>query len=355
MTPTPLFQSLAPTGVAGGDYAGAATPRRIAALDREFAALEHGCGLFDLGWRSKLVLTGADRLRWLNGMVTNNIRDLQPGHGNYSFLLNAQGHILGDLFAYHRGDYLLLDTDAAQAPRLKELFDKFIIMDDVEVTDIGSKLTALGLRGPKTLEVLAAAGLRSRDLQPGEVEDLTWSDLGISLVRTAPPDPPGYEIWLAPASVRAAWDKLLQAGATPVGFEAVELYRVAHGIPRYGQDIRERDLPQETEQLHALNFSKGCYLGQEIVERIRSRGAVHRTFTGFRIQGDTPAPGAKLQAAGKDVGELTSVASLPGNGGRTVALGYIRRDAAAPGAELDAAGAKAVVTALPEKEKGSGG
>ncbi len=345
MAKTPLFASLdAPSA----DYCGATAARAFAGPAAEFAALEDAAGVFDLGFRAKLILTGTDRARWLNGMVTNNIRDLQPGHGNYSFLLNAQGHILGDLRAYNRGDYVLVDTDAWQLPRLKELFEKFIIMDDVEVTDAGDKLTALGLRGPKSLDVLAAAGIRARDLQPGEIEDLTWNAFGISLARTGSADIPDFEIWLAPSNVRAAWDALLAAGAAPVGCDALELYRVAHGIPRYGQDIRERDLPQETEQHQALNFSKGCYLGQEIVERIRSRGAVHRKFTGFRVEGFAE-PGSKLQAAGKDVGELTSVASLPINGGRTVALGYVRRELGTPGAELEAAGAKARVTTLPEK------
>jgi aminomethyltransferase len=141
------------------------------------------------------------------------------------------------------------------------------------------------------------------------------------------------------------WDSLVQNGATPVGFEALELLRVAAGIPAFGQDIRERDLPQETSQLRALNFAKGCYVGQEIVERIRSRGAVHRQFSGFEIEGQAPAPGTKLQAGGKDVGELTSVAALPE--GRTIALGYVRREAGSPGSLLAAGAAKARVSALP--------
>jgi aminomethyltransferase len=314
------------------------------------AALRSGCGLFDLGWRAKLLVTGGDRARWMNGMVTNNVRDLAPGRGNYNFLLNAQGHIQGDLYIYNRGEYLLVDTDAGQAPRLHEIFDKYIIMDDVEVTDASDKLTALGVEGPRSRAVLETAGLKFRTLQPLEVEDLTWSGVGLSVVRRAKENVEGYELWLAPGNAPALWDALLKAGATPVGTEALELRRIEMGVPRYGVDIRERDLPQETGQDQALNFTKGCYLGQEIVERIRSRGAVHRTFTGFRVAGPAPAPGAKVQAAGKDAGEITSVASLPSpNGGRTLALGYIRREAGAPGAEVEIEGSKAVVATLPEK------
>jgi aminomethyltransferase len=125
---------------------------------------------------------------------------------------------------------------------------------------------------------------------------------------------------------------------------------VALGFPRYGQDIRERDLPQETEQTRALNFSKGCYVGQEIVERIRSRGAVHRTFTGFVFEGNQPAVGSKVQVDGKEVGEITSSASLPVNGGmQNLGLGYIRREAGSAGKEIVAGDIRATVAELPFK------
>ena len=141
-----------------------------------------------------------------------------------------------------------------------------------------------------------------------------------------------YEIWTAPASVRLLWDASLAAGATPVGSEALELQRIVSGVPTYGVDIRERDFPQETEQARALNFNKGCYVGQEIVERIRSRGAVHRKFTGFVAEGAAQiAAGMKIVAGDKEVGEITSSALLR-FAGRTVALGYIRREVGSAGA-----------------------
>jgi folate-binding protein YgfZ len=161
-----------------------------------------------------------------------------------------------------------------------------------------------------------------------------------------------YEIWLAPEHVRPLWDGLVKAGATQVGSEALELQRIAAGIPLYGVDIRERDLPQETEQARALNFNKGCYVGQEIVERIRSRGSVHRKFTGFLAEGAAQiVPGAKIFAGDKEVGEITSAASLPVAGEeKTVALGYIRREAGLPGREVTIAGAKATVIQFPLEE-----
>src|SRR5271169_631885 len=131
----------------------------------EFAELVSGCGLFDLSARAKIALTGSDRVRWLNGMVTNNIRDLAAGHGVYAFLLNPQGHILGDLYAYNRGDSLMIDTDQSQSEKLLATFDHYIIMDDVEVADLSDKLTSMGITGPNRREVLRGAGFEISDLE----------------------------------------------------------------------------------------------------------------------------------------------------------------------------------------------
>ncbi len=339
---TALTERLRTAGAHIAAYRGADTAAVFADAGAEFSALRSGCGVFDLGWRAKLLVTGGDRQKWLNGMVTNNIRDLAAGWGNYSFLLNAQGHILGDMYLYNRGDYILLDTDVSQAPKLRETLDHFIIMDDVETADASDKLTAIGLQGPQAKPVLSAAGIALPELGPLQVQDAIWQEVGITAVAT---EQGGLELWLGCANAPKLWDALLAAGATAAGSDTLELWRIVNGIPHYSQDIRERDLPQETGQTRALNFAKGCYVGQEIVERIRSRGAVHRQFSGFEIEGAPPATGTKLQAGGKEVGELTSVATLPGD--RTIALGYVRREAAAPGSVLVAAGSKARIADLP--------
>lgn len=299
----------------------------VAELRAEFLSVVANCGFFELGSRFKVSLSGKDRERWLNGMITNKIRDLAAGRGLYAFVLNAQGHILGDLYVYNRGEALLVDTDGSQSEKLLGVFRKYIIMDKVEIADLSATLTAIGVAGPKAGESLRAAGFDFADLESLQFVDLSWRDQPMSIVRHDNSAIDSYEIWLAPEHVPGVRDALASSGATPISENAVELLRIASGIPRYGQDIRERDLPQETEQMRALNFTKGCYIGQEIVERIRSRGNVHRTFTGFEVQGTLPAPGSKIQSEGKEVGEITSVASLPlSSGERPVALGYIRRE-----------------------------
>ena len=312
--------------------AGSETSQADSGIAHEFQALLSGCGVYDLSARAKIRLTGSDRVRWLNGMVTNNVRDLAPNHGVYCFLLNAQGHIQADLYAYNIGDSLLVDTDAQLREKVLAHFDKFIIMDDVEVADVTATLAGIGIAGPQAKTVLGAAGIELPELAPLELCtpkcDCACGCLRCTVVRGDEAAGESYEIWLSPDQMKTAWDALLAAGATLVGADALEILRIGRGIPRYGVDIRERDLPQETGQMRALSFTKGCYLGQEIVERIRSRGAVHREFTAFSVEGPLPPPGLKIQADEKDVGEITSSADLPlAAGNRAIALGYLRREA----------------------------
>jgi folate-binding protein YgfZ len=319
----------------------------LGTVHSEFAELVSGCGLLDLRSRAKIALTGSDRVRWLNGMVTNNIRDLAVGKGVYAFLLNPQCHILGDMYAYNRGESLTLDTDQSELERLLAIFERYIIMDDVEMANLSGQLQSVGIAGPKASEVLRNAGFAFPQLESLQFADVTWQNAAVTIVRGDHPGVEWYELWSAPEQVLALRSALTQAGAKPVSAAAQELLRIATGIPRYGQDIRERDLPQETSQERSLHFSKGCYVGQEIVERIRSRGAVHRKFAGFEVEGSLPAPGTKVQADGKDVGEITSTASLPvKDGERRVAIGYIRREFVS-GKQLQAGGTQLTVTNLP--------
>jgi folate-binding protein YgfZ len=335
------------------EYRGAMTAGRFSDTQAEFASLRNACGIYDLGFRARISLKGGDRVRWMNGMVTNNIRDLAAGHGVYAFLLNPQGRILGDMYVYNEGERLTVETDRSQVEKIVATFDHYIIMDDVELTDESEAWTALGLAGPRSRAILNAAGIALPELEPLQTYAAQCNcDCGCvqcTVVRGEDAQRESYEIWLAPKDVFKTWQALLAAGATPVGSEALEVQRIVAGIPLYGVDIRERDLPQETEQMRALNFNKGCYVGQEIVERIRSRGNVHRKFTGFVMEGAADiAAGAKLFSGEKEAGEITSVAVLRApSRERTVALGHIRREVGVPGREVTIGAVKATVAQLP--------
>jgi folate-binding protein YgfZ len=312
---------------------------------QEVRTLVSACGIYKLD-RAQITLTGSDRVRWLNGMVTNNVRDLATGHGVYAFLLNPQGKIQAELYAFNRGESLVVETGSAQVETVLQIFDRYIIMDDVEVENLTGKFTVLGLAGPKSRDVLAAVGL-SQDLAPLQFAETKWNASQVTLARGDNPYVENYEVWVPAEDSEAAWQGLVSAGALEIHEGAQETFRIVCGIPKFGQDIRERDLPQETAQERALNFTKGCYIGQEIVERIRSRGAVHRTFVGLEIEGKV-LPGARIQNEGKDVGEITSVANVTSGGSeRVIALGYIRKEFTLPGKDLMAGDVKVRVAGLP--------
>jgi folate-binding protein YgfZ len=331
-------------------------------LRTEFRALVSGCGIYGLD-RAHIALTGSDRLRWLNGMVTNNVRDLTEGHGVYAFLLNPQGKIQADLYVFNRGESLIVETERSQVETVLQIFDRYIIMDDVEVENLTGKVAVIGVAGPKSGTVIDAAipapstgSGQALSLQEAERQgrgtleftSVQWEGAEATLVCGDNPAVPNHEIWVSPEGAAAIWNALVRAGAEEVHADALETLRIACGIPKFGQDIRQRDLPQETGQERALNFSKGCYIGQEIVERIRSRGAVHRMFTGFEIEGPRPSPGFRVQDDGKDVAEITSIATVPSESGeRTLALGYGRKEVMLPGKEFVAGDAKVRVTTLP--------
>jgi aminomethyltransferase len=279
-------------------------------------------------------------------MISNNVRDLAPGHGVYAFLLNAQGRIQGDLYAFNRGESLLVDMERGQRDKIWELFDHYIIADDVEMADVSDKIATVGMTGPESRTVLERAGIPVSELAYLQFADVQWQQTAITVLRAGEEAKESWQIWIAPEHVSNLWDALIKAGATPAGSSALNLFRISRGIPQFGLDIRDRDLPQETSQTRALNFTKGCYLGQEIVERIRSRGSVHRQFTAFVVEGSLPEAGSKIQADGKEVGEITSSAILPfPSGDRSVSLGYLRREAV--GKELSAGNSRLSLVPTP--------
>jgi aminomethyltransferase len=331
-----------------GEYAGAETVLRFGSVEEELKTLRQGCGVFDLGWRGKLVVSGEDRVRWLNGMVSNNTRDLAQDFGNFSFVLNAQGHIQGEVVAFQRGDFYMLECEAGEITAIREFFDKFIIMDDVEIGDVSDKLTSIGVAGPLALQVLENAGLTAGGLKPGELRDGSWDGHGFTLARDPVVVRNWYELWLAPGNVEAFWNKLLSSGAAAVGAEALEWQRILLGLPRVGVDTGARELVQETEQDYALHYAKGCYIGQEIVERVRARGVVPRRFSGLIVEGGVAAPGSKIMAGEKEIGEVTSGAQVVLDGvAHSVALGYVKRSAIAEGDSVQVDGRAAKVVALP--------
>ena len=242
-----------------GQYLGVETTLSFSSPIQELEALRSGCAVFELNWRALIAVTGKDRVRWLHNMVTNNVRDLPLNRGAYNFVLNAQGRILGDLCVFNLGESLLLETDRAQVAALLATLRRFIIMDKVELADRGNEVAAIGVAGPKAAETLRSAGIDVNGLQPLEIQQRAIGDATVQVIRGSEQKPDWFELWTDAAHAGSIAASLTGAGAHPVGAEALEAWRVLRGIPQYGKDIRDRDLPQETGQLQALSFNKGCY------------------------------------------------------------------------------------------------
>jgi aminomethyltransferase len=317
----------------------------------QLAALLQGAGaarLDQMGW---IRVTGEDRVRWLNGMVTNTIQDLKLGEGAYNFLLSVQGRIQGDAMIFAEPDALLMETASSQVPTLMTLLDRFIIMDDVVLADTTGARSGLLVAGPQAPSLLAKIGISVEGLEALEERTTSWNAAQIGIFHMHSPLVPRYELWTDTGTAPKLLEALQNAGAPLCEAQSLEWLRILEGTPLYGTDIRDRELPQETGQTRALHFAKGCYLGQEIVERIRSRGNVHRTFSAFRLDGNLPLAGSLLEADGKQIGELTSVAAipLPTNNGNTIqlGLGYVRREALDRGIPILYTGGVAVPVSLP--------
>ncbi len=335
---TALLESLAaPREIAAHPfcaYRGVMSPRELDAPTGEIAALASGAAVHDLGWLKRVAVRGEDRFRWLSGMVTNMVNDLASNAGAWNLVLNAQGRIQGDLYVWREDDALELEIAADQYDRLLAHLEHFIIMDDVELAPLdegAADATALGLTGPLAGEVLERLSLPALS-EPMTRARVEWNGFDVRIVRGYGALVPHYELWVLPTGLKRLWKTLRTVGAVPVGVKALDAFRIAEGIPLYGIDMAERDLPQETSQMRALHFSKGCYLGQEIVERIHSRGNVHRHLRQLEITGPLPLTGTELffdgPAGRAAAGLVTSAAELPlPSGNRIFALAMMRGEA----------------------------
>jgi folate-binding protein YgfZ len=300
-----------------------------------YEALMSSAALLDLSSRGRIRLTGEDRARLLHAMTTNHVQQMKPGDGIYVFFLNAQGRILADAYVLCFDDHFLLDTAPETRQAVLAHLDQYIIADDVTLEDITEQTFSFGLEGPKAIDTAARCGMQAPHHRFSHVHSGEFQVAAISSTGTY-----GVRIY-GPARRRDEATAMIEgAGAIAASPQDAETVRIENFVPRYGCDITEHTLPQETQQMHALHFQKGCYLGQEIVERIRSRGHVNRLLMGFRIElppaqvNIAPPPGTKLMLEGKAAGEVTSSAKTES---AVFGLAYVRTQWAKSGAmaEID--------------------
>ena len=317
--------------------------------ESEYCAVREGVGIADRSARGKLLVTGSDRARFLHGMVSNRVEGLGEGEGNYAALTDAQGHTLTDLWVHNRGDAFLLETEPGLQEKLYGSLDRYLIADDVKMEDVTASRAVLGLQGPGATE-LAAGVLEGfpGDLPEQHTAMCAFNGAEVAVTARTYTGEPGCDLWIGPEAAGALWKGLVEAGGRPVGFDALEVLRVEAGIARYGADIDERVMPLEAGLAHAVDFDKGCYIGQEAIAKMHFRGKPRRYLIGLQVESDTPpASGTPLLADDKAVGWVTSSVRSP-TLGRVVALASIRRGFQEPGQAVSLEGeTRAEVVALP--------
>ncbi|MGH9433230.1 MAG: aminomethyltransferase family protein [Terriglobia bacterium] len=348
---SPLEPSHMKSGVPRVEYHGALLPSHFSDAVTEHQTVRKTAGIFDFSFRARVTAKGSDRTRFLQGMVSNDVKKLEPGQGVYATILDTRGHILADLRIYCTPDFYLLETDADLAEKALQALTRYNVGARVPLEPAG--LWAVVFQGPasrRLVEVCLQVNLPAMN----EYDFITtaFAEQPAYVVRASSTGEEGYEVWSSREAITAVWErgmaKAAEFGALPCGVEALETLRIEAGIPRYGQDLGEDTLPLEAGLLNALSFNKGCYIGQEIVERARSRGHVNWKLVGLIVDSpQTPSAGQKLLADGKEIGEITSACVSPSTG-RTIALAYVRREFQEVATRLIlSSGSAAEVTRLP--------
>jgi folate-binding protein YgfZ len=323
------------------------------ATQRQVEAVRSGAGLFRLAGRGLLSVTGDDRVRWLDGMLSNDVRELAADaarSGCHALLLTAKGRIVANLHVLGRKDAFWLETAASAVAVAKDTLEHHVIADDVAVVDLSTALERIGIEGPSARAALEAASGAAIELAPHGWTEVWLADFPVTVARFGWSVEDGYQLW-TPLEAREAVAATVLESASSVGLieagtEALEILRVEAGTPRMGAELDETVLPAEANLEEAVSQTKGCYVGQEVVARMHSRGRVSHRLVGLRVVGaGLPEAGSELFAAGRRIGELTSVCVSPRFG--PIALGFVRAAHAAVGNELAAGGSTVRVCGLP--------
>ena len=349
---TPLGPLHQTNGATMGVWFGCELPDDFGDWIAEYGLLRQNVGLLDKNYRAYLEVTGPDRVRYLNAILTNDIKTLKEDHGTVSLFLNPQGHIQAEMETHALKDMLLCVSHAMMRERLVSMMDKYIIMDDVTLTDATDKYATVALEGPLAADVTFTVSKAELAVMENlESQEVRVGEIPCRLVKRAPGGIAAAEFLVAREQVEQLWNVLIEAvrrlGGGPVGYKALNALRLELDVPWFGYDFGEKQIPHEAGlQDSHISYSKGCYMGQEIVERVRSRGQVNRVRVSLQFDGAEPTTNARLLADGKEVGYVTRVAFSP-NRKTWIGMGYVRREKSVTGTVLQTDGGNATVVASP--------
>ena len=319
-----------------------------------YAAARQRAGIVDRAERARIVVSGADRASFLQGLLTNDVVALKAGEGCYAAYLTAQGRMIADMDVYELGDVMLLTLHRDVKDTVMAKLDQVIFSEDVQLGDVTGTFAQVAVVGPLAASVVGKAlNVREETLRDmGEHGNLrtVWSGSSAIVTRVSDMGVPGFDLFVEVARSDALKRELSAAGAIEVDSATADAIRIESGVPLFHRDMDEETIPLEAGiESRAISFTKGCYVGQEVVIRVlhRGHGRVARKLVGLRLEGDrVPPVGTSLRAGDRDVGRVTSSSWSPALH-RPIALGYVHRDFIEPGAKVTVDGAGAEVVALP--------
>ncbi len=293
-------------------------------MEIQYRAVRENAGIFNRNKRGKVRAEGADCLRFLHGMVTNTVESLAENGGNYAAVTSARGQTLLDIWVHRLQDCIYMETEPGLATKLIETLDRYLIADDVALSDESDTWAILGVQGPTALELIGrVVGRVPTDLPEHHTVIHAFDGIPIWVTARSYTGEPGCDLRIAQDHADSLRRALVTAGGTPIGWQVGEILRVEAGIPRYGAEIDELVVPLEAGLNRAVDFDKGCYIGQEVIAKMHFRGRPRRYLTGLLLSGNTPVSG-NIIVNDKTVGRVTTcVKSIRLN--RVIALSIIRR------------------------------
>ena len=332
---TPFHSVAETTGATFGQFGAWKLPTVYSDVASEWRAAKEQVVLHDSSHVGRLKATGQDVLDLLHRLSTNDVGSLQPGEGAPTVLTTDRGRILDLITVLHLGEYVLLLSSPPTREQVAQWIDKYTIMEEVELEDITTGTGLLSLLGPKASSLLESlTGLRLAGMQNHCSEKVDLGGLSAHLIRRDTVGLPGFLLMVQQEEASKLWDTLISAGALPMGMEAYQALRVEAGWPDYGEELGEPYNPLEAGLAGAISFTKGCYIGQEVIARLDTYDKVQRHLVSFILSGDgRVANGTVLCQDGMEVGNVTSVAKVPTTG-QLVGMGYVRRAAAQEGVKL---------------------
>ncbi|HEX8651286.1 MAG TPA: aminomethyltransferase family protein [Pyrinomonadaceae bacterium] len=295
-----------------------------------------GAGLIDLASRGLVEVSGAEATAFLNGLITNDVKTLEDGAWMLAAFPNAQGRLIAFARVLHLGDSYLFDTERATHAAVFKALERFTLAGDFHVADRTDETALLSVQGARAAACVGSTlGEDAARVERGRIHTVQWRDEPAHLIRATHTSEDGFDLFIGAQHAPSLWDALMAAGAQPVGLDALEILRIEAGLPRFGVDMDDTNVVTETGLDEAVSYTKGCYIGQEIIARIHWRGHVAKRISGLSFDGEVEARrGAAIKATdGKEIGRVTSATVSP-RLKRTIALAYVKYDYLAPGTQV---------------------